>query len=179
MLSFDFQKNFFQLFGLPERFQLDRAELGQRYRTLQSEVHPDKFADRTEAEQRISMQWATQLNEAYKVLGDPVGRGRYLLKLQGVDTLEETNTAMPTDFLMQQMEWREAVVEAVQSTDYDGLTGMETRVQQEMRELEQGLADKIDEKREYESAALDVRKLKFMQKLAEEIASAFDEVDGR
>ncbi len=177
MHAIDFQKNFFQLFGLPERYQLDRVELSQRYCALQNEVHPDKFSHRSEPERRLSMQWATQINEAYQTLGNPVRRGRYLLLQRGVDTQEETNTAMPVDFLMQQMEWREAIEEAVQARDAAALTDLEMRLQHEMQELERELAAKIDVRCDYLAAAGDVRKLRFMEKLAEQIASAFDALD--
>jgi len=175
--GFDFQQNFFKLFGLPMRYQVDAAQLNQRYHTLQSEVHPDKFASLSEAERRISMQWATRVNEAYQTLRNPTQRARYLLSLHGVDTQEETNTAMPTDFLMQQMEWREAIEEAQHTGDATALGELESRLQHEMRELENQLAVKIDDKRDYPAAAGDVRKLKFMEKLAEEISSAFDAID--
>lgn len=174
---FDFQKNYFQLFGLAERFQLDSSQLEQHYRTLQTQVHPDKFAHLSETEQRLSMQWSTRVNEAYQTLRDPVRRARYLLSLHGVDTQEETNTAMPADFLMQQMEWREAIEEAQQARDETALSGLETRLQHETRELEQQLAVKIDNEHDYAAAAGAVRKLKFMEKLTEEIASAFDSID--
>lgn len=177
MPAFDFHKNFFQLFGLPERYQIDRAELSQRYRTLQTEVHPDKFSQRPETERRLSMQWATQINEAYQTLANPVRRGRYLLMQHGVDTQEETNTAMPAEFLIRQMEWREAIEEALHARDTAALTELETRMRHEMHELENQLAVKIDDRSDYPAAAGDVRKLKFMEKLAEEIASAFDSLD--
>ncbi len=177
MHAFDFQKNFFQLFGLPEHYRIDRADLSQRYRKLQNEVHPDKFADRPEAERRLSMQWTTQINQAYQTLGNPVQRGRYLLAQHGVDTQEETNTAMPVDFLMQQMEWREAIEEARLARDPVALEAMEARLLHEMRGLEEQLAAKIDDLADYRAAAGDVRKLRFLEKLAEEIASAIDGMD--
>jgi molecular chaperone HscB len=177
MPSIDFQQNYFHLFGIGERFQLDNAQLEQHYRTLQTQVHPDKFAHLSETEQRVSMQWATRVNEAYQTLREPVTRARYLLSLHGVDTQEETNTAMPAEFLMQQMEWREAIEEAQQARDETALTELETRLQHETRELEQYLAAKIDAEHNYADAAEAVRKLKFMEKLAEEIVSAFDAID--
>lgn len=177
MLTPDFHQDYFTLFGLPERYRTDRAELSRRYRALQAEVHPDKFADRSEAERRISMQWATRINEAYQTLENAVSRGRYLLQQHGVDTGEETNTAMPADFLMDQMEWREAIAEARAASDADALEALETRMQKEMRELEGALAVRIDDDADYAAAAGDVRKLRFYEKLAEEIASAFDELD--
>ncbi|HEY6096115.1 MAG TPA: Fe-S protein assembly co-chaperone HscB, partial [Gallionellaceae bacterium] len=108
----DLKQDFFQLFGLPQRYLLDSTALEQHYRTLQAQVHPDKFAHLSETEQRVSMQLSTRVNEAYQTLRSPLRRARYLLTLHGVDTQEETNTSMPVEFLMQQMEWREAIEEA-------------------------------------------------------------------
>ncbi|MBI1174557.1 MAG: Fe-S protein assembly co-chaperone HscB [Sideroxydans sp.] len=174
---FDFQQNFFQLFGLNARYQVDSAQLEQHYRTLQAQVHPDKFAHLSEAERRVSMQWSTRVNEAYQTLNNPVRRARYLLSLHGVDTQEETNTAMPADFLMQQMEWREAIEEAQQARDEAALTELEARLQREMSELQQQLAVRLDDEQNYAGAAEAVRKLKFLEKLAEEILSAFDTIE--
>ena len=172
--SLDFQQNFFVLFGLPVRYQLDHAQLDQHYHALQAQVHPDKFSHLSEAERRVSMQWATRVNEAYQTLGNSAGRARYLLSLHGIETQEETNTAMPADFLMQQMEWREAIEEAQQAHDSSLLVTLETRLQHEIHELEARLAVEIDSEKNYPAAAVDVRKLKFLEKLTEEIASAFD-----
>src|SRR3990172_820402 len=99
--SADLQQDFFSLFNPPRRFQIDTTVLEQAYRDLQAQVHPDKFAHCSEAERRLSMQWATRVNEGYQALRDPLQRARYLLTLHGVDTQEESNTSMPTDFLMQ------------------------------------------------------------------------------
>lgn len=174
---FDFRQNFFQLFGVPESYQLDSTALEQHYRTLQSQVHPDKFAHLSEAEQRVSMQYSTRVNEAYQTLRSPIKRARYLLSLRGVDTQEETNTAMPLDFLMQQMEWREAIEEAQQAKDSSALEEMEMRLQHEMHELQKQLAVKMDAEHDYQAAAGMVRKLRFMEKLAEEVISAFEMIE--
>ncbi|MDO8414051.1 MAG: Fe-S protein assembly co-chaperone HscB [Gallionellaceae bacterium] len=173
----DFQQNFFVLFGLPIRYQLDQTLLNQHYHTLQAQVHPDKFSHLSEAERRVSMQWATRVNEAYQTLRNPIKRARYVLSLHSIDTQEETNTAMPADFLMQQMEWREAIAEAQQEGDVSLLTELETRMQHEVHELESQLAAKIDGEKNYRAAAAEVRKLKFLEKLMEEIAAAFDEIE--
>ena len=175
--AFDFQQNFFQLFGLPEHFRLDNAQLDQQYHALQTQVHPDKFAHLSEAERRMSMQWATRTNEAYQTLHNPIKRARYLLSLHGVDTQEETNTSMPMDFLMEQMEWRETIEEAQQASDIGQLDKLEARLQHEVRMLQELLAVKIDDEHGYTAAAEGVRKLKFFEKLAEEIVSAFDAID--
>src|SRR5450631_4138042 len=111
-MKFDLQLDFFSLFGLPKGFKIDATSLEQSYRALQAQVHPDKFSHLSEIERRFSMQWATRVNEAYQTLRSPLNRARYLLSLHGIDTREETNTAMPVDFLIQQMEWREALADA-------------------------------------------------------------------
>ncbi|MBI3903009.1 MAG: Fe-S protein assembly co-chaperone HscB [Nitrosomonadales bacterium] len=170
-------QNFFQLFGLPVRYRLDSAQLERQYHALQTQVHPDKFAHLPEAERRLPMQWATRVNEAYQTLRSPIRRARYLLALHGVDTQEETNTAMPMDFLMAQMEWREAIEEAQQARDAGQLDKLEARLNQETRALHELLAVKIDDSHDYAYAAEGVRKLKFLEKLAEEIVSAFDTID--
>ena len=123
------------------------------------------------------MQWATRVNEGYQTLRNPLNRARYLLSLHGVDTQEDSNTSMPADFLMQQMEWREALEEAVQAKDADALETLEQRVQHDERVLQQQLAVDLDDKHDFAAASGIVRKLKFLEKLAEEIGSAFDELD--
>ena len=175
--NFNFQHNHFQLFGMAPSFKLDTAQLEISFRALQAEVHPDKSAHLADSEQRLAMQRSTLVNEAYQTLKSPIKRARYLLSLQGVDTQEETNTAMPVDFLIAQMEWREAVVEAQRLRDVAALEQLETRMKTDTRELETLLAVKMDVEHDYEVAAQLVRKLRFMEKLAEEISSAYDEID--
>jgi len=176
-ISADFQQDFFHLFDLPGRFDVDTAMLDQRYRALQMQVHPDKFAHLSDAERLLSMQWSTRVNEAYQTLRSPLARGRYLLSLRGVDTKEETNTAMPVEFLMQQMEWREALEEAKQTQGSTELEALEQRVRQETRALQVQLGMQIDEMHDYNAASGSVRKLRFLEKLTEEIASAFDDIE--
>ena len=177
LASFDFQKNHFQLFGLAQSYRIDTAQLEQQYRALQAQVHPDKSAHLPDAEQRLAMQRATLVNEAYQILRSPLRRARYLLSLHGVDIQEENNTVMPLDFLMAQMEWREAVAEAQQAKDAATLDKLEAQIKRETRELEAQLAVKIDIEKNYVAAAGAVRKLRFMEKLAEEIHAAYDAID--
>lgn len=106
---FDFSRNHFELFGLPVGFLIDGEALAARYRDLQKIVHPDRFAAAGEASQRLSLQGATQVNEAYDTLRDPLKRARYLLALKGVDESVAGQTLDDPAFLMQQMELREAL----------------------------------------------------------------------
>ena len=102
----------FDLFGLAPAYALESEALERSYREIQSRVHPDRFAHAGDAERRASLQWTTRVNEAYRTLKDPVQRAKHLLELHGVDVAFETNTAMPADFLAQQMELRESLEEA-------------------------------------------------------------------
>ncbi len=175
--SFDSRQDHFQLFGLAQCYRIDTAQLEQQYRALQALVHPDKSAHLPDSEQRLAMQRATRVNEAYQTLRNPLRRARYLLSLHGVDIQEENNTVMPADFLMAQMEWREAVIEAQQARDTSALDDLEMRLQRETHELEVRLAVGIDTEKNYAAAADLVRRLRFMEKLAEEIHAAYDAID--
>src|SRR5258708_40255863 len=108
-MTVNLNQNHFELFGLPARFAVDAAALEARYHELQREVHPDRFAAASEAKRRVSMQLATRVNEAYQTLKSPLRRAVYILQLRGVDPKVETNTAMPSEFLMEQMSWRDRI----------------------------------------------------------------------
>lgn len=173
-MHFDFSKNHFELFGLTPAFHVDVERLDQAYREIQTLVHPDKFAHLGEQDKRLSMQWATHANEAYQTLKKPLSRARYLLHLHGVDTQEESNTAMPAEFLMAQMEWREAIMEAKEAQDVSDMEKLHSRLRSEMREQHEALGGLLDEKADYQGASGLVRKLKFMEKLGEEIDTALE-----
>jgi len=171
-LTAAFSRNHFELLGLQPGYALDPGQLETRYRELQGRIHPDRFAAAPEAEKRLAMQWAARANEAYRTLRDPVDRARYLLGLKGFDTGEETNTAMPPDFLMQQMEWREAVVEARASRDAKRLAALHGEIANERAEMLRLLERAIDREANYDAGCSLVRKLRFLEKLEEEIDEA-------
>ncbi|MDP2785358.1 MAG: Fe-S protein assembly co-chaperone HscB [Sulfurimicrobium sp.] len=173
-MLFDFSKNHFELFSLTPSFQIDGARLDQAYREIQMLVHPDKSAHLGDQERRMSMQWATHANEAYQVLKNPLSRARYLLHLHGVDTQEESNTTMPAEFLMAQMEWREAIMEAKEAQDASDMEALHHRLRGEVRAQHQELGKLLDEQADYQAASGLVRKLKFMEKLGEEIDNALE-----
>jgi molecular chaperone HscB len=170
----DFSRNHFDLLGLPARFALDAGALERSYREVQSRVHPDKFAASGEAERRVAMQWATRANEAYRTLRDPVARARYLLSLKGFDTGEESNTSMPPDFLMQQMEWREAVGEARKAGDAAALEALRKDLGESRTAMLGMLSRALDGEANYEAGCSLVRKLRFLEKLDEEIDDALE-----
>ncbi|MBP8814521.1 MAG: Fe-S protein assembly co-chaperone HscB [Laribacter sp.] len=166
--------SYFELFDLPVRFAVDGEALETAYRKVQAEVHPDRFASAPEAERRRALELATEANEAFQTLRSPVARARYLLQLHGIDTQEETNTAMPVDFLMAQMEWREAVADARAASDVEGLEQLAAAVHADRDELVAALVRSLDVTQEYDVAALGVRKLRFLDKLDQEIGDAIE-----
>ena len=164
----------FDLFGLSPIYSIEGEALERSYREIQSKVHPDRFAHAGDAERRASLQWTTRVNEAYRTLKDPVQRAKHLLELHGVDLAFETNTAMPPEFLMQQMELRESLEEAKTPASLDE---MRKRLRQNKAELQKQIAEALDTRKDYAGAAGLVRKLQFLDRLDEEIDSAYERVE--
>jgi molecular chaperone HscB len=173
-VTVDFARNHFELLGLPVGYAVDPARLERGYRELQSQVHPDRFAASHEAERRVAMQWATRANEAYRTLRDPLERARYLLHLKGYDTGEESNTAMPPDFLMQQMEWREAAAAARGARDARELGRLRSDLDLARADMHRLLERALDADANYDAGCSLVRKLRFLEKLDEEIDAALE-----
>jgi molecular chaperone HscB len=173
----DFNQDHFALFKLRPAFALDMAALDAAYRGLQTEYHPDRFAHAGEAEQRLAVQWSTRINEAYQTLKSPFARAKYLLELQGIHPMDAGNTSMPSDFLMQQMEWREHLMSAVSASDYDGLQGLERATRTEADRLLTQLAGELDERHDYPSAAETLRKYRFLEKFLMDIDNAYEQIE--
>jgi len=168
-------QNHFELFGLPALFAVDAAALEARYHELQREVHPDRFAAAADAERRVSMQLATRVNEAYQTLKSPLRRAVYILQLRGMDPGLETNTAMPPDFLMEQMSWRERIEAG--SEEPEALVRLRAGLREESRKVYEKLHDQLDEGRDDEAASQTVRALMFYAKLDEEIEDKLAELE--
>lgn len=168
----EFNQDHYTLFGLPRRYAIDLAVLEQVYRDVLSRVHPDKHVSLSDAEQRQAMQWATHANEAYQTLRDPLRRARYQLQLVGMDVQLEQNTAMPSDFLIRQMELREAAEEARSAADLEALEEMHRRIKLEIAEQYQRLANQLDLSADYAAACATVRQMMFQEKLLQEIDDA-------
>jgi len=167
----DLTKNYFDLFGLPVAFVLDVGELSDRYRELQRVVHPDRYASAPEQEKRLALQQATQVNEAYETLRDPLKRAIYMLQLQGFDTGLETATTRDAAFLMQQMEMREALA------DTRSHANPEARLDELLREIRGMLKAQVAElavqletatQEQLEAARESVSKMQFLNKLYHE-----------
>jgi molecular chaperone HscB len=133
---------------------------------LQGEVHPDRFAAEGPAAQRVAAQWAMRVNEAYGRLKDPLKRAAYLCELNGAPIEAENNTAMPPDFLVRQLEWREALEEA-QSADRVEVLAQEVREQRQS--LLERLETLIDRDHDHSAAARTVRALMFVERFAHDV----------
>lgn len=164
----------FELFGIAPAFAIDLERLERSYRDIQSNVHPDRFAHAGDAERLASMQMTTRVNEAYRTLRSPVHRAAYLLGLNGVDVGLETNTAMPREFLVEQMELRERLEEA---RNADALGLLEQELFGLKEDLQAQIAACIDARHDYPGAADLVRKLKFLDKLDEDINAAYETLE--
>jgi molecular chaperone HscB len=165
------QSNDFELFGVPQRFAQDSAALDARWKDLQREAHPDKFAAQGAAAQRVAMQWSVRINESYQRLRDPLRRASYLCELNGAPINAENNTAMPRDFLVQQMQWREALDEAETAEDVEEIASQASlSAREKLSKIEQLL----DVDRDFPAAARQVRSLMFIERFASEVDARID-----
>lgn len=161
----------FELFAVPATFAQDRAQLDARWKQLQREVHPDRFASQGSAAQRVAMQWSVRINEAYQRLKDPLKRAAYLCELHDAPIEAENNTAMPPEFLMQQMEWREALDDA---TDLQALDALQEQVDAAHARALSSLDWLIDEKGDWPAAVGQVRALMFIERFVQELGQRAD-----
>ncbi|WP_302175309.1 Fe-S protein assembly co-chaperone HscB [uncultured Hydrogenophaga sp.] len=166
------QSNDFELFGVEPLFGLDRALVDERWKDLQRQVHPDRFATADAASQRLAMQWSVRINEAHQRLKDPLKRAAYLCELNGAPIEAESNTAMPPDFLMQQMEWREQLDDASGTAALEELAD---EVATARRRMVEALRVTADEQRDYPALARQVRALMFVERFARDVEARLDQ----
>jgi molecular chaperone HscB len=172
-MKLNLQSSDFELFGLPERFRQDRAAIDARWKELQREAHPDKFSAQGAAAQRVAMQWSVRINEAYQRLKEPIKRAAYLCELRGAPIAAEDNTAMPAQFLVEQMEWREELDEAHAEADLDRL---EAQLSKARDEALQGIARLLDEAADPAGAAQQVRALMFIERFGRDVEARMEQL---
>jgi molecular chaperone HscB len=165
-MSMNLDSNDFELLGLPARQAQERDAIDAQWRSLQARVHPDRFAAQGAAAQRIAMQWAVRVNEAYGRLKDPLRRAAYLCELKGAAINAENNTAMPGDFLMQQMAWREALAEAGDLAAVEVLAD-DVVAEREARLVQ--LTHTLDEQGDFAAGAAQVRALMFVERFQRDV----------
>ena len=168
------QDDDFTLFGLTQQFAQDRAAIDARWKDLQREAHPDKFAAQGAAAQRIAMQWSVRINEAYQRLKDPLKRAAYLCELGGAAINAHSNTAMPPAFLMQQIQWREALDEAQSVEELEALMD---EVNAAKVQLLQQCEDVLDAQHNPAHAVAPVRALMFLDKFSQDLNQRFEALE--
>lgn len=177
LLTTDLTQDYFALFGLTPAFDINIKALETRFREIQSASHPDRFVTASASEKRASMQLATLANTAYQTLIKPDTRALYLLKLQNIEAVVETNTAMPADFLMQQMEWREAIEEAKSAQNIGALDDLLADMRNESKALCNLITQHLDIDQNARGAVDDVRKLVFIQKVSADIHHVIEQLE--
>ncbi|HHX2523037.1 TPA: Fe-S protein assembly co-chaperone HscB [Neisseria subflava] len=161
---------YFDLFQLEPSFNIDTEALEQTYRALAARFHPDKFASASAFEQKQAVMMSSTINDAYRTLKSPIDRAAYLLKSQNIDADAPEHTSFSPEFLMQQMEWRETLMDAQMEQNHDAIRALDQEIQEVQSNLYQDLQQAF-EQQDYESAAQWVRHGRFLNKLRNEIAS--------
>ena len=162
--------NYFELFDIPVSYTVDLTKVRQHHCELQKDVHPDRFANASAQEKRISMQRTSLINQAFHTLSHPIERATYLLELRGVDFNTDNQTTMDAEFLLQQMDLREALAEAGDKADpLAELERLETEINDSMKML-QNRFQQDTEKDDLDDAKELVRKMQFLYKAGQEVA---------
>ena len=152
---------YFTLFQLEPAFDIDAENLEQTYRALAARFHPDKFASASAFEQKQAVMMSSTINA-------------YLLKAQGIDADAPEHTSFAPEFLMQQMEWRETLMDAQMEQNNEALRALDQEISREQDKLYQDLRTAFAAK-DYEAAAQWVRHGRFLNKLRNEIATALQD----
>ncbi len=166
----DLTQNYFELFELPVSCQPDQQLLARQYRALQRTVHPDRFAADSERQQRLSVQYAAFVNEAFHTLKQPLARAVYLLRLAGREVDMERNTVMDAQFLMAQMELRDEVSELKAQANPEADLERLIKLVDDDNTAYFNQFEQHWQAQELEQAETIVRKMQFMVKLAAELA---------
>ncbi|OFM27607.1 Fe-S protein assembly co-chaperone HscB [Neisseria sp. HMSC068C04] len=161
---------YFNLFQLEPSFNINTEALEQTYRALAARFHPDKFASASAFEQKQAVMMSSTINDAYRTLKSPIDRAAYLLKSQNIDADAPEHTSFSPEFLMQQMEWRETLMDAQMEQNHDAIRALDQEIQEVQSNLYQDLQQAFKQQ-DYESAAQWVRHGRFLNKLRNEIAS--------
>ena len=172
-MDINLQSSDFELFGLPERFEQDRAAIDARWKELQREAHPDRFAAQGAAARRVAMQWSVRINEAYQRLKEPLKRAAYLCESRGAPIAAESNTAMPAQFLIEQMQWREELDEAQGEADLDVL---ESQLKAARSEALERIRKLLDEDNDAGAAAREVRALMFIERFGRDVEARMEQL---
>lgn len=163
--------NYFDVFDLPVSFDVNKELLAQRYRDLQRTVHPDRYVSSSDRERRLAMQKATQINEAFQTLKNPIARGHYLLQLHGTQ-INEQEPNLDNKFLIEQIELREELAELKSSGE---LNKFLSRIEKRMHVLTVTLSQHFAQQ-DFQAAREYLRQFQFFKRLYDEALTLEEEL---
>lgn len=169
-------QNYFEIFGLPGQFALDRPALDDAWREIQRLVHPDRFVNAPESDRRAALQWAALANDAYQTLRNPLKRAAHLCALNGHPLDADSGPAMPQDFIFEQIEWREHLDNVRIDRDLAALEKLAAGLR-DRRDEQMALIERELDGGNYAKAIGEVRKMMFLEKFADEISFTFEALD--
>ena len=174
--------NYYEIFSLPAGWQIDRTVLDGRYRQLQREFHPDRYAAKGDVEKRLAVQTTSLINQAYETLKSPLKRAQYMLELEDIDAGQESHITSDMSFLMKQIEFRENLEEIRDSADpLAGLEAMRDDLQAQYLQLQEDFQTQYANAKHsadnYNDALDTVAKMQFFAKLLDEIEQREEELE--
>lgn len=173
----DFTSNYFEIFGLPISYQVDLSLLSERYRDMQREFHPDRYANKPAQEQRLAIQYAAVINQAFSELKSPLLRAQYLLSLKNIEDKGDAHITRDPLFLMQQIELREKLADLTQADDaFSMLEEVAEAAESEYIELQKIFDDQYSQSK-FQEALETVAKMQFFSKLLIEVEQREHELD--
>jgi molecular chaperone HscB len=165
----------FATLGLPRSFAVDLPAVEKTHRELSRALHPDRYVDAGASERRAALSKAVEVNEAWRIVRDPIRRAEALLALAGVPMGEEAkNTASP-EFLMEMLEQREALAEAKQARDLAAVRRMAAVVEALSAGAERALGEGFERGQAAELAGK-VAELRFYRRFLDEVSLIEDEL---
>lgn len=136
--------DYFAAFGLPRKLSIEMSALDQKFLQLSWKLHPDNFVNATEAERELSLKRSSELNDAYRVLREPVARVEYLLQIEGERQEGEKKQQAPPELLEEVFELNESLDELRQAKSTGGdLRELKTKLQSAEENFQQKL-DEVD-----------------------------------
>lgn len=173
----DSTSNYFEIFGLPVSYQVDLSLLSERYRDMQREFHPDRYANKPAQEQRIAVQYAAVINQAFSQLQSPLLRAQYLLSLKNIEGQRDAQITRDPLLLMQQIELREKLADTVQANNaFSLLEEVAEAAESEYIALQKVFDQQYSESK-FQEALETIAKMQFFSKLLVEVEQREHELD--
>jgi molecular chaperone HscB len=171
----------FATLGIPRRYDLELTAVEKTHRELSRALHPDRFAGASPSERRTSLAKAVEVNEAWRIVRNPIARAEALLRLLDVPVGEDREPKAEPEFLMEMLEQREALAEAKAARDLAAVRGLAQGIESRARAVEDELrvGFEADEKTQRAGAEALLRKLgelRFYRRFLEEVSAIEDEL---